>query len=60
MTIGKTGPVWGDTNGRVEDIRKECRRMNMVEIIGTHMYGNGAMRPFETVLRKGEARYKGQ
>jgi hypothetical protein len=30
---GKTGPVWKIyTSGMREDIRKRCRRMNMVEI----------------------------
>jgi hypothetical protein len=30
---GKTGPFWGvGTSGRGEDIRKEDRRMNIVEI----------------------------
>jgi hypothetical protein len=31
---GKTGPIWGaGTSGKGEDIRKGCRRMNMVEIL---------------------------
>jgi hypothetical protein len=35
----KTGPVWGiDASGRGEDIWKECMRVNMVEIIGTHIW----------------------
>jgi hypothetical protein len=35
---GKTGPVWGiGTSGRGKDIRKGCRRVNMVEIL---MYVN--------------------
>jgi hypothetical protein len=35
---GKTGPVWGVvTNGRGEDIRKEYKRVNMVEILRTHV-----------------------
>jgi hypothetical protein len=31
--------------GRIEDIRKGCRRVNMVGIL---MYENGKMRPVET------------
>jgi hypothetical protein len=35
---GKTGPFWGISNsGKVEDLRKECRRENMVEILHTHV-----------------------
>jgi hypothetical protein len=33
----KTGPVWrAGTSGKGEDIRKGCRRMNVVEIFCTH------------------------
>jgi hypothetical protein len=33
----KTGPVWEvGTSGRGEDIRKGCRRVNMVGIFCTH------------------------
>jgi hypothetical protein len=36
--------------GRGEDIRKEYRRVNMVEILCTHvMYENGKMKPVETI-----------
>jgi hypothetical protein len=35
---GKTSPVsWLGTTGREEDIRKEGRRVNMVEIFCTHV-----------------------
>jgi hypothetical protein len=36
---GKTDPVCGvvGSSGRGEDIRKGCRRVNMVEIICTHV-----------------------
>jgi hypothetical protein len=33
---GKTGPVWGLVGGR-EDIRKGCRKVNVVEILCTHV-----------------------
>jgi hypothetical protein len=36
------------TSGRGEDIRKGCRRVNMVEYYAL-MYENGKMRPVETV-----------
>jgi hypothetical protein len=44
------GPVWGvGTNGRGgEDIRKGCRRVNVVEYYA-HMYVSGKMRPVETI-----------
>jgi hypothetical protein len=36
---GKTGPIWRvGTNGREEDLEKGCRRVNMVEILCTHVY----------------------
>jgi hypothetical protein len=41
---GKTGPMGrGSTRRRGEDIRKGCRRVNMVEILYTHVckYGEG-------------------
>jgi hypothetical protein len=28
---------WVGTSGSEEDIRKECRKVNMVEILGTHV-----------------------
>jgi hypothetical protein len=35
---GKTGPFWEiGTNGRGEDKRKGCKRVNMVEILCTHV-----------------------
>jgi hypothetical protein len=34
---GKTGPVWGLAPERGEDIRKECRRVNMVDMLCTHV-----------------------
>jgi hypothetical protein len=37
---GKTDAVWGrrgDTSVRGEDVRKGCRRVNMVEILRTHV-----------------------
>jgi hypothetical protein len=35
---GKTGPVWGvGSSGKEEDIRKVCRRVNVVEIFSTHV-----------------------
>jgi hypothetical protein len=34
---GKTGPVWRLVYWEGEDIRKECRRMNVVEILCTHI-----------------------
>jgi hypothetical protein len=34
---GKTGPVWGLVPVGREDIRKGCRRVNMVEILCTHV-----------------------
>jgi hypothetical protein len=35
---GKTSPVWGaGTSGREEDIRKGCRRENVVEILCTYV-----------------------
>jgi hypothetical protein len=40
-------------SGRREDIRKGCRRVNMVEYYAL-MYENGKMRPAETILRMGE------
>jgi hypothetical protein len=34
---GKTDPVWGvGTSGRGKDIRRGCRRLNMVGILYTH------------------------
>jgi hypothetical protein len=36
------------TSRRGEDIRKGCRRVNMVEYY-VHMYENGKMRPVETI-----------
>jgi hypothetical protein len=34
----KLVPVWGvGTSGRGEDIRKGCRRVNMVDILYTHV-----------------------
>jgi hypothetical protein len=40
-----------------EDMRKGCRRVNMVEYY-TLMDENGKMRPVETVLRMGEGRQR--
>jgi hypothetical protein len=35
---GRTGPVWGvGTSGRREDVGRGCRRVNMVEILCTHV-----------------------
>jgi hypothetical protein len=35
---GKTGPFWGfATLGLGKDIRKECRRVNMMEILCIHV-----------------------
>jgi hypothetical protein len=35
---GRTGPVWGiGTSGRREEVRKGCGRMNMVQILCTHV-----------------------
>jgi hypothetical protein len=36
---GKTGPVWGaGTRGKGKDLRKECRRLSMMETLYTHVY----------------------
>jgi hypothetical protein len=37
---GRTGPVWwgADTSGRGEDVGKGCRRVNMVQILCTHVF----------------------
>jgi hypothetical protein len=35
---GRTGPVGGvGTSGKGADIRKGCRRVNVVEILGTYV-----------------------
>jgi hypothetical protein len=35
---GRTGPVWGvGTSARREDRREGCRRVNMVEVLRTHV-----------------------
>jgi hypothetical protein len=44
-------------NGRGEDIRKGCGRVNMVEIF-ILMYVNGKMRPVETIPGMGGERIK--
>jgi hypothetical protein len=44
-------------SGREEDIRKGCRRENMVEYYAL-MYENGKMRPVESTLRMGGGRMK--
>jgi hypothetical protein len=56
---GKTSPVWKvGTGGSRKDIRKGCRRMNVVEYyVLTHV--NGKMRPAET-SRNGRSRDKGE
>jgi hypothetical protein len=46
---GKTGPVWELLPvGRQEDIRKGCRRVNMVEYYAL-VNENGKMRPAEAI-----------
>jgi hypothetical protein len=36
---GKMGPMWTvGATGREVDVRKRCRRVNMVEILCTHVY----------------------
>jgi hypothetical protein len=45
---GKTGPVWGMVPVGGEDIRKRCRRVNVVEILCTPNE-NGRMRPVKTI-----------
>jgi hypothetical protein len=37
-----------DINGRGKDIRKRCKRVNVVKYY-VHMYVNGKMRPVETI-----------
>jgi hypothetical protein len=37
------------TSGCGEDIKKGCRRVNVVDYY-VHMYENGKMRPVETIL----------
>jgi hypothetical protein len=35
---GRTGPLWGvGTSGRREDVGKGCRRVNMMQILCTHV-----------------------
>jgi hypothetical protein len=46
---GKTGPVWELAPvGGGQDIKKGCRRVNMVEYYAL-MNENGKMRPVETI-----------
>jgi hypothetical protein len=49
--------VWYQWEG--EDIRKGCRRVNMVEYY-VLMYENGKMRPVETIPGMGEGANKGE
>jgi hypothetical protein len=43
--------MWGE-------IKKECRRMNIVEVLCIHSTENGKMRPVETVSGMREWRIK--
>jgi hypothetical protein len=47
-TEGRMGLVWGLVLWEGKDIRKNSKRMNMVEIL-VLMYENGKMRPVETI-----------
>jgi hypothetical protein len=52
----KTGPVlWVGSRGKGEDIRKGCRRVNMVEILYI-LVCKWRMRPVETISGKGEGK----
>jgi hypothetical protein len=42
------------TSGRVEDIRKGCRKVNMYIQEYVCLNENGKMRPVTTILRKGK------
>jgi hypothetical protein len=44
---------WGWYQWEEEENKERCRKVNMVEIIFTHMK-NRKMRPVETILRMGE------
>jgi hypothetical protein len=49
-----------DTSGRGEDIRKGCRRVNVVEILCILRFENGKMRPVETIQEWKKEGYKGE
>jgi hypothetical protein len=51
---GRTCPFWGvDTSERGEDVGKGCGRVNMVQILSTHVC-KWKMRPVEMIPGMGE------
>jgi hypothetical protein len=50
---GKTGPDWGWYQWEGEDIRKVCRRVNVVKILCSYVV-NGKMRLVETSRNGGK------
>jgi hypothetical protein len=53
---GGTGPMGGrgGTSGRGEEIGKGCRRVNMVEILCTHVCKQKKMIPIKIIPRMGK------
>jgi hypothetical protein len=57
---GRTGLIWGvGINGRGQEVGTGCRRVNMVQILCTHVC-KWKMRPVETIPGMGEGGNKGE
>jgi hypothetical protein len=59
---GRTGPAWGvRISGRREEVGKVCGRVNIVEILYTHVCKwKNEMRPVETIPAMGVGTVKGE